>query len=375
MPDSDSIPQKSLIDFENDPCRFQKKLLGWSHKNPRPMPWKGEKDSYKIWVSEIILQQTRVNQGWQYFERFVKAFPTVEALASADEMQVLKYWEGLGYYSRARNLHAAARQIVHDFDGHFPETFHDLKTLKGVGDYTAAAIASFAFNKPHAVLDGNVYRILSRIFGIETIIDLPKARSEFQNLASRLLDEHNPGAFNQAMMDFGAICCTPAKPACTECPFNDTCRARLENKVSELPKRLEKRARKTRFFFYVKISQHGFSYVCKRESKDIWKGLYEFPVLELENAEDFKLEKLESAFFKQKLPKGARWGEISSEFTQLLTHQKVLARFVELHLPPEIPVGFTKESALKKCIKVSESDLTKKIPLPKLIIGFLQKKI
>ncbi|MEZ4927800.1 MAG: A/G-specific adenine glycosylase [Saprospiraceae bacterium] len=375
MPDSDSIPQKSLIDFENDPSRFQKKLLDWSHQNPRPMPWKGEKDPYKIWVSEIILQQTRVNQGWHYFERFVKAFPTVEALASAEEMQVLKYWEGLGYYSRARNLHAAARQIVHDFDGHFPETFHDLKTLKGVGDYTAAAIASFAFNKPHAVLDGNVYRILSRIFGIETIIDLPKARSEFQNLASRLLDEHNPGAFNQAMMDFGAVCCTPAKPACTECPFNDTCRARLENKVSELPKRLEKRARKTRFFFYLKISQNGFSYVCKRESKDIWKGLYEFPVLELENAEDFKLEKLESAFFKQKLPKGARWGETSPEFTQLLTHQKVLARFVELHLPPEIPVGFTKESALKKCIKVSESDLTKKIPLPKLIIGFLQKKI
>ena len=245
------------------------------------MPWRNTTHPYHIWLSEIILQQTRVAQGLPYYIAFTEAFPTVQDLAQATEEEVLKLWQGLGYYSRGRNLHASAKMIVEEMDGVFPNTYEEIKKLKGVGDYTASAIASICFNEPTAVVDGNVYRVLSRVYGIDTPINSTAGVKEFKALAQELIDENRPADFNQAIMEFGAIQCKPQNPYCLHCIYNDNCVALQQNKVSELPVKLKKTKVKHKYFHYLYIKDKQEQTIIKqRTGKGIWQGLYEFPVIE-----------------------------------------------------------------------------------------------
>ena len=257
---------------------FTSTILAWFKENGRALPWRETRDPYAIWLSEIILQQTQVRQGWDYWERFMRRWPTVGALAAATEDEVLREWQGLGYYSRARNLHAAARQIV--ARGGFPTTIDELRTLKGVGDYTAAAIGSFAFGLSAAVVDGNVYRVLARHFGIATPINTPDGKKEFAALAQSLLPEGSlcsggAAAYNQAIMDFGATLCTPLSPRCQQCPLMDTCTAFRDDRVGQLPVKLKTTKVKERRLTYVYIRCNGMTAIHRRPAGDIWQGLYE----------------------------------------------------------------------------------------------------
>ena len=261
---------------------FTTTLLEWFRENGRDLPWRQTRDPYAIWLSEIILQQTRIEQGRPYWERFMRQWPTVEALAAASEDEVLRAWQGLGYYSRARNLHTAARQIV--ALGGFPRTLEGIRQLKGVGDYTAAAIGSIAFDLPAAVVDGNVYRVLSRHYGISTPINTTEGKKEFAALAQELLPAGEASAFNQAMMDFGAIQCTPANPRCLLCPLQDTCVALREGRIGELPVKLKTLKVKERRLVYIYVKYQGQTVLRRRPAGDIWQGLYE-PLL-VESAPD-----------------------------------------------------------------------------------------
>ena len=253
---------------------FTTSLLHWYKEHGRNLPWRETTDPYAIWLSEIILQQTRIQQGWAYWERFMKRWPTVEALAAATEDEVLREWQGLGYYSRARNLHAAAKQIV--ALGGFPQTLEEIRKLKGVGDYTAAAIASFAFGIPAAVVDGNVYRVLSRYFGIDTPINTTEGKKVFAALAQEMLPNVCIGAtYNQAIMDFGALQCTPKSPKCAECPLIETCEAFRQGRVDELPVKVKKLQVKERRMTYVYIRCNGETAIHRRGAGDIWQGLWE----------------------------------------------------------------------------------------------------
>ena len=234
-------------------------LHAWYARNHRVLPWRGITDAYRIWISEIILQQTRVVQGYEYYNRFVSRFPDVRALAAADDDEVMKLWQGLGYYSRARNLLAAARQVVERFGGEFPTTYDDIRSLPGIGDYTAAAIASFAYGLPHAVVDGNVYRVLSRIYGIDTPIDTTEGKKLFAALADELLDRQDPGGYNQAMMEFGALYCVPRSPQCGGCIFADRCMALATGRVEELPVKQGRTVVKPRYFNYFYVRHGGYT--------------------------------------------------------------------------------------------------------------------
>lgn len=260
---------------------FSNKLIAWYLEHKRDMPWRNTTHPYHIWLSEIILQQTRVAQGLPYYNAFTKAFPTVQDLAQATEEEVLKLWQGLGYYSRGRNLHASAKMIVEEMDGVFPNTYEEIKKLKGVGDYTASAIASISFNEPTAVVDGNVYRVLSRVYGIDTPINSTAGIKEFKALAQELIDKDRPADFNQAIMEFGAIQCKPQNPYCLHCIYNDSCVALQQNKVSELPVKLKKTKVKHKYFHYLYIIDKQEQTIIKqRTGKGIWQGLYEFPIIE-----------------------------------------------------------------------------------------------
>lgn len=259
---------------------FSQKLLDWYQLNKRELPWRSTQNPYYIWLSEVILQQTRVQQGLSYYHKFIEAYPTVSDLANAPQDAVLKLWEGLGYYSRARNLHATAKIIHEQYAGKFPTTYNEIIQLKGIGPYTAAAIASIAFNEVQAVVDGNVYRVLSRIFGKETFIDSTKGKKEFQELATELISKKHPAEFNQAIMEFGATHCTPKTPNCATCIFSDSCIAFEQNKVFELPKKEKKIKKKNRYFNYLVLENNGKTYIQKRTESDIWQGLYEFPLIE-----------------------------------------------------------------------------------------------
>lgn len=252
---------------------FTNVLLRWFDENRRDLPWRQTRDAYAIWLSEIILQQTRIQQGQAYWERFMKRFPSVDLLAAATEDEVLRLWQGLGYYSRARNLHAAARQIVEQ--GRFPNTFEGIRKLKGVGDYTAAAIGSIAFDLPEAVVDGNVYRVLARHFGIETPINTTEGKKLFKQLAQSLLPVGKPSEFNQAMMDFGALQCTPKSPRCLLCPLSESCEALRNGNVDALPVKLRKVTVKTRHLIYIYIRCDGKTAIHRRGKGDIWQGLWE----------------------------------------------------------------------------------------------------
>jgi A/G-specific adenine glycosylase len=260
---------------------FSKILTNWYSVNKRALPWRNTQNPYYIWLSEIILQQTQVKQGLPYYERFTTNYPTVFALAEADEQSVLKLWEGLGYYSRARNLHFTAKYIVNELKGVFPKDYKSLLALKGVGDYTASAIASICYNEPTAVVDGNVYRVLSRYFGIETPINITKGIKEFKALAQELLPEDHIGDYNQAIMEFGARQCKPQSPNCEICPLDNSCVALAKNKVDALPVKLKKtKVTKKYYNFLVTFSEHDTLLIEQRQNKGIWQQLYQFPLIE-----------------------------------------------------------------------------------------------
>ena len=310
---------------------FTEKLIQWDKKlNRRHMPWKGEKDPYKIWLSEVILQQTRVEQGLAYYERFVKKYPTVGKLAAAEEDKVFKLWEGLGYYSRCRNLLFSARYIAFEQKGEFPVSYEAILSLKGVGPYTAAAIASFAYGLPYAVVDGNVTRVLARFFGIGTAVDSTEGKKFFAELAQSLLHRTDPALYNQAIMDFGAVICKPQLPLCPQCPLQKECTALKKNMVAALPAKEKKLIRKKRCFFYI-IAEYGDRiYVRKRIEKDIWQNLWEFISTEVPlktTAEEF----LSSPGFISVAGRNKAL-HISGVFTQKLTHRDIEAIFIHVKL-------------------------------------------
>lgn len=259
---------------------FSEKIIDWYGKNKRDLPWRKSKNPYRIWLSEVILQQTRVAQGLPYYYSFLENFPTVYDLANASEDEVLFVWKGLGYYSRARNLHKTAKIVVFDFGGEFPASYQELLKLKGVGEYTAAAIASFCFDESLAVVDGNVYRVLSRIFNISEPIDTGQGKKTFKALANELIDEGKPATFNQAIMEFGALQCVPKNPNCEVCPFLFSCQAKAEGSVDVLPIKSKKLLKKSRYFNYFIIEENEKWAIVQRGEKDIWTNLYEFPLIE-----------------------------------------------------------------------------------------------
>lgn len=267
---------------------FYNTLVYWYLQNKRDLPWRKTKNPYLIWLSEIILQQTRVGQGLDYYLKFSKTFPTVLELANAKEASVLKLWQGLGYYSRARNLHFSAKYIVNELNGEFPASYHDLLKLKGVGDYTASAIASICYKEATAVVDGNVYRVLARYFGIHTAINSTKGIKEFKQLAQQLITSENPGTYNQAIMEFGAKQCKPQNPDCNQCPLNEGCVALQKKLVSSLPVKEKKIKIKQRHFNYLVLNTKNHTLLQQRTTKDIWQHLYEFPLIESEKELTYK---------------------------------------------------------------------------------------
>ncbi|MET2986044.1 A/G-specific adenine glycosylase [Aureibaculum conchae] len=340
---------------------FSKLLINWYLQNKRDLPWRKTKNPYHIWLSEIILQQTRVSQGLDYYEKFITTFPTVYNLASADEEKVLKLWQGLGYYSRARNLHFSAKYIVNELDGKFPDTYKDILNLKGVGDYTASAIASICYNEPCAVVDGNVYRVLARYFGIDTAINSTKGAKVFKKLAQELLDVEDPATFNQAIMEFGARQCKPKNPDCSICPFQNSCKALEENKIATLPFKDKKVTVRNRFFNYlVFVSPTNKTVLNKRESKGIWRNLYEFPLIETSSEIDvdelIKLKEFHEASTSDK-------NEIKlfnkNPVIHKLSHQHLSVKFWVIRTEKEIENG----------VSISNFE---KYPIPILIHRFVE---
>lgn len=313
---------------------FTRAILEWYNPNRRPLPWKQETDPYRIWLSEIMLQQTRVEQGLPYYRAFVQAYPTIGDLAEAADDDVMKLWEGLGYYSRARNMLAAARYISRELEGRFPSTYSRILALKGVGPYTAAAIASFAFGLPYAVVDGNVYRVLARFFGIDRPTNTTSGKKHFAQLAGRLLPTEQPARYNQAIMDFGALVCSPRKPACTDCPLQNHCTAFREGRIGELPRKQAKAPRRTRFFHYLIFAQDEQVLIRKRVEKDVWPNLYEFPLFEYEELLTFRgLKSLQDKWPVSGKTLPEQPASVSKPFRQLLSHQDIRARFFEWQLP------------------------------------------
>jgi A/G-specific adenine glycosylase len=299
-------------------------LLRWHRDVDREMPWKETKDPYKIWISEIILQQTRVAQGLGYYERFVQTLPDIRALASADEDEVLALWKGLGYYSRARNIHKTAKYIVAHHNGIFPQRYEDILALSGIGPYTAAAIASFAFGQAYAVLDGNVFRVLSRYYGESTPIDTPAGKIAFTALADQSIDRERPAQYNQAIMDLGALICKPSNPQCDLCPLKGSCISAHDPIVNDLPVKSKKTKIRNRFFHYFIMEKEGKIVLQKRSNQDIWKGLYEPPMIEYDTSH-VPIEIVKNDLNKQ----GLNINKIKKESstTQQLSHQKIHATF------------------------------------------------
>lgn len=324
---------------------FSKILLKW-HEDviDRDMPWVGIKNPYHIWLSEVILQQTRVDQGRAYYNRFIEKYPEISDLANAHEDEVLRLWQGLGYYSRARNLHETSKFIVGELKGKFPNNYESLLKLKGVGSYTAAAIASFAYNEPVAVVDGNVIRVLARIFGIEHAFDTNEGKKHFQSLAQSLIDIPAIGKYNQAIMDFGALVCKPAQPLCIDCPFAKVCFALEKNLIGDLPVKAKKLIKKNRYFIFSVSIEKQKILIQKRGEQDIWKGLYQFPSVELSEADFIKLKGAHD------IALGDVGGEIlGPSYTQVLTHQKIHAYFIRPNTAIPEPInGITVELAQLK---------------------------
>lgn len=310
---------------------FSAIILSWYSVNKRALPWRNNNNPYSIWLSEIILQQTRIEQGLSYYLKFIEAFPSVHHLASAKEDTIMQLWQGLGYYSRARNLHAAAKMIVEDYQGKFPHSYDELRKLPGVGPYTASAIASIAFDLPHAVVDGNVYRLLSRYFNIDTAIDSSAGIREFFDLANELIPDSAPGDFNQAMMDFGSIVCKPLNPNCFECPLNAGCLAKKHQTISLRPVKKGKIKVSERYFLYLIIQDdEEHTLVKKRKEKDIWEGLYEFPLIEFLNAEDWQAFESNKVYRENLENFQAELLHVSKPLKHILSHRHLHVKFARL---------------------------------------------
>jgi A/G-specific adenine glycosylase len=343
---------------------FVGELLHWNRNdNFREMPWKGEKDPYRIWLSEIILQQTRVEQGWKYYEAFIHAFPAIKDLAAAPEQQVFKLWEGLGYYTRCRNLIATAKFITDQKEGIFPDAYEEILKLKGVGPYTAAAIASFAYNLPHAVVDGNVFRVLSRIYSIETPIDSTQGKQEFIQLANEMLPVDQAGIYNQAIMDFGASVCKPI-PICESCFYQEKCFAYMQKKQALLPVKAKKPGKRMRWFHYIVIEHGDELLIHQRKVKDIWQDLFEPLLIEAKDQLNKQEIVKQLQITYQINPADYEIISAAATATQKLTHQTIHFSFLHLqcHTKPEIK-GF---------IWVKQQQLNE-YPLPKTILSFLLK--
>jgi len=340
---------------------FSNTLVYWYLQNKRELPWRKSKDPYLVWLSEIILQQTRIAQGMSYFLKFADAFPTVHDLANADESTVLKLWQGLGYYSRARNLHFSAKYISSELKGDFPKTYKEIIKLKGVGDYTASAIASICFDEPTAVVDGNVYRVLARYYGISTPINSTKGIKEFKALAQSVIDESQPGVFNQAIMDFGSLQCKPQNPDCDSCPLSSSCVAFEKKTIQELPVKEKKIKIKKRYFnFLVLITKEGKTILQERKGKGIWQGLYQFPLIESNN--ELSTEQLiANSDFQETVPQNSKLTLFNQELiVHKLSHQHLYTRFWIVN---------TQNSHLAD---IDWKEINK-FPVPVLISNFLDK--
>tara|TARA_B100001109_G_C18859399_1_gene473258 strand:+ start:2119 stop:3213 length:1095 start_codon:yes stop_codon:yes gene_type:complete len=343
------------------------KLIAWYRTNKRNLPWRQTTNPYKIWLSEIILQQTRVAQGLSYYLKFIENYPSVNDLAYATEDEILKDWQGLGYYSRARNLHAAAKEIVKNYKGKFPNNYEDIKKLKGVGDYTAAAIISFAYKGQYPVVDGNVYRFLSRLFGITTPIDTSQGKKDFYQLAKQLLGNHDSSIFNQAIMEFGALQCSPKNPDCSTCPLQSKCSAFETNSVENLPVKQGKTKVRKRHFTYLIIEDDNHLLINKRNKKDIWQGLYDFPSIETTNTlKKNKLSKVEEMInlFNQCDYKIKSLSEVRKH---LLSHQQIFAQFCHI------------DTVKLSNLNTSQFEIVKRsnlhsYPIPKLLENYLREE-
>nr|WP_262710101.1 A/G-specific adenine glycosylase [Hymenobacter aquaticus] len=348
---------------------FAQALLEWYPRHRRDLPWRHTRNPYAIWLSEVILQQTRVKQGLPYYLDFITTYPTVHDLAAAPEDEVLRHWQGLGYYSRARNMHHTAQQVVREYAGVFPDTYNELLKLRGVGQYTAAAIASFAFGEKVAVLDGNVYRVLSRVFGITSDIAAPATRKEFQALADTLIPAAAPDEFNQAIMEFGAIQCTPVKPDCLFCPLQSQCYAFQHGMVQELPVKSKAKASRTRYFHYLVLRHDDTLYLKKRGAKDIWQGLYDFALTETEAAELPALDLAAAVTALGGTIDTSRAEEPVLALRHVLSHQKVEARFHPVQLTQPLPAAALAASGLAPFTLEQAHDL----PKPVLIANYIDK--
>lgn len=342
--------------------RFSRIVLYWYISNQRDFPWRKSKSAYRVWLSEIILQQTKTSQGLSYYNKIIKTFPTIKELAEASEEQILKLWQGLGYYSRARNLHFTAKYIQNNLDGVFPNDYNSLLKLKGIGPYTAAAISSICFNEKRAAVDGNVYRILARVFNIDTAINSSKGIKTFQELANSLISDRNPGDYNQSMMDIGATICTPKNPKCNQCPLNSICHAHDNNTFDNLPVKIKKTKIKHRNFNYLCIEYNGNFLMKKRTQKDIWKNLYDFPLIEgdrIPQENDIDYKKLLNSILENEII-----AEKTKHYKHQLSHQK-------LH----ITIKYIKTKKLyndNDFLKVNRRQV-KELPFPKPIERFFEE--
>ena len=342
---------------------FSNSLIHWYLNNKRDLPWRNTQNPYNIWLSEIMLQQTRVAQGLPYYLDFISAFPTVYDLAKAPEEKVLKHWQGLGYYSRARNLHFTAQFVANELKGEFPNNYKELLKLKGIGEYTAAAIASFSFNEAVPVVDGNVFRVLSRYFNIETDISLATAKKEFSELALELMPKNDPATFNQAIMEFGALQCVPKNPNCENCIFNSSCLALQKKKVQALPVKLKKTKISNRFFNYIVFEDENLNtLIQKRDQKGIWQNLYEFPLIETEREMDLDTvselisNKYQSEYKITRISNLNLKGQLHK-----LSHQHLNINFWKVKVKGEILGGIN-------------GTKIKEFPFPKVIFDFIEKQ-
>lgn len=341
---------------------FSDRILSWYHIHKRELPWRQTRDPYRIWLSEIMLQQTRVAQGLPYYLKFTERFPKVDDLAAAPEEEVLKLWQGLGYYSRARNLHATARVISSDYGGRFPNSYNELLKLKGVGPYTAAAIASISYDLPHAVVDGNVYRVLSRFFGVQLHINSTEGIRYFADLAAEVIDRESPGEYNQGLMEFGALQCVPQNPDCNACPLSGSCEAFARDLVSDLPKKLaKKKVRERTFNYLMPVDPQFHTRLVKRKGKGIWRGLFEFPLIETQ-------QEVSDAEIRELIKRG-RFSDLSAPqsvvrfnakpLVHKLSHQHLRVTFWILHI----------DEPLEPSISISEMH---SYPVPVLIANFME---
>ncbi len=343
---------------------FIQEIIGWYRQNKRDLPWRNTKDPYTIWLSEIILQQTRVEQGMPYFYRFVENYPTVADFASASEEEILKHWQGLGYYSRGRNMHKTANVVMEEFSGYFPKKYDELIKLKGIGEYTAAAIASFTADEPKAVVDGNVFRLLARYYGIGEPINTPKGKKVFTKLANEVIDRQQPGLSNQAVMEFGSLICRPKNPDCFNCRVVSNCTAYRTNTITKLPMKLGVQKVRDRYFNYIIALKENKILINKRGPNDIWQNLHDFPLIE--TSQFSRAEELISGeYFESKFGTNCVITHVEGPVKHLLSHQRIFAQFIFISgftdsLLPEAPWSYIAEDQLEK------------LPVPKLIFAFLK---